>query len=230
MKRDLTEKNLLDWLGGQVEQTVFPRLSVVSRRLDLLEKSLKGYHGFSRPSRAIGTDPGCYLFSVSEFPLEAIARQIAHLEAEYSRSDVAEQIPEVENLDSVAVEGDETSQEPSSLIRLTDGRWIPSVGPGGRITIKQRQGTVTGTASVRTFRERQALTVWVQPASILRELADLLDRQLKFYPACGYYERTWMELQDEIEPVFDFIIEDRSRSNYPAKWQITLPATEIVEQ
>ena len=115
--------------------------------------------------------------------------------------------------------------EPDSLILLEDGRRIPSVGPGGRIAIESRRGTVLGTASVRPFAENRRVGRWMDVDSVAVALAGFLDVGLEFDPAFGYYEKTWMEHQPVIEPTFAFVIRNDESSEYPSKWEVTVPAT-----
>lgn len=229
---NLTVENLGRWLYQQMEEPAFPRLAVMAGHgPDLLERSLlertsgafRFDHGFGWAPRTAGRDAGCYLFSVNDRLLEDVIG-IARFEAQYRRSNVVRKIPEVQEHEH-PVEPDAALQAPS-LIRLRDDRQVPSVGPGGYITYKLRQGKVTGVASVRPFYEINSAVRWVEIDSVIETLADMLDTGLEFFPACGYYEQTWMEEQHQIEPVFDFIIEAPSGdAAYPAKWQITLPAT-----
>jgi hypothetical protein len=227
----LTRQTLGSWVEEVVAGDPVPHLMVPSHGHDLLEASLSGVHEL--PTQT-GHDPGCYRFFLdpreSDIPpvntdsaLSFVARRVIDVGREYRRVvgielDASIDTEVASRLGRAGVFG-----KPSQ-IRLNDGRQIPTVGPGGHIALGRRELTVFGTSSVRPFAEDRDLWPWLGVDSVIAALAGLLDAGLHFDAAFGYYEKTWMERQELIEPMHAFLIEDDS-TEYPLKREITMPAT-----
>ncbi|MFV8160774.1 hypothetical protein ACNQVK_01230 [Mycobacterium sp. 134] len=213
-----------------------PTLAVTADRRDALQANIPG---LEEGIQKIPHDPGCYQFSLSGRPwsdadidaplLAGVVQRIIDAGQEYHRSIGIEYDATIDSELKSTVESTVSAHgifpEASPLIRLPDGTDVPSVGPGGRVTIGHLGHAVVGTAAIRPF-SISHWAQWVRLDSIFAAFAGLLDAGLTFDSSFGYWERSWMELQDHIEPVYAFLVEDES-SDYPMKRRITIPATTV---
>jgi hypothetical protein len=232
-------------LGSLVERVTdgdpLPTLVVSADGRDALEASIPGLEEILTPSPH---DPGCYRFLLSRPPwseeakenfdftndadVTAIAQRISDVGREYGRSIGIELDATIDSdLRSTALSR-QVFSETLPLIRLGDGTEISSVGPGGYVAIGHASGlrghAVVGTSSIRPFVIPSQAATWLHVDSIIAAVAGLLDVGLQFDPSFGYWERSWMERQDRIEPVYALLVEDDS-PDYPMKRRITIPAT-----
>jgi hypothetical protein len=230
----LTREALGSWVERVIDGDPLPTLVVSADRRDALEASIPGLEEMPTPSPH---DPGCYRFFLSrpswskesfDFTNDAdvaeIAQRISDVGREYNRSIGLELDATIDSdLRSTALSRGVFS-ETRPLIRLGDGTEISSVGPGGYVAIGHRGHAVVGTSSIRPFLIPSQTATWLHVDSIIAALAGLLDVGLQFDPSFGYWERSWMERQDRIEPVYALLVEDDS-PDHLMKRRITIPAT-----
>ena len=219
------------WLDEVTASDPSPDLRVNYRELDLLERGIEGIR--AAPSFE-ELDPGCYLFFIDRqeapaawrddaFDLPALARQISAAARDSNRRLEVERESSANNIESG--EAPSPPDEFGSYIVLENGLEVPTIGPGGHIIIGERNGTINGSASVRPFIERQHARSWTSADTVLAELAIFLNEGLRFFPALGYYEGSWMERQNVIKPTIAFVIETAATVLYPEKWVVTMTAT-----
>jgi hypothetical protein len=207
------------------------------REPDLLERSIDGLRAVPSFEER---DPGCYLFFIDRqeasagrrdeaFNLSALAAQIAATARESNRRLEVEWESSAYDIERGDASPPSQLDEFDSYIVLASGLEVPTVGPGGHIFIGERGGTIVGSASVRPFIESRRTRSWISADTILTELALFLGEGLEFFPALGYYEGSWMERQNNIQPTIAFVIETAETVPYPEKWVVTIPATTINE-
>lgn len=227
----LTRNELGSWVESITAGDPPPNLKVSHHGRDVLEAHLPGLQEL--PTQG-SHDPGCYRFflpvsrpenSSDYVDLRAVASQIYGAGLEYGRTIGIELDA---SIDPELLGSDSPSSEVFGLnpnIDPGNGNAVPSVGPGGYIALGRRDGrTVVGTSSIRPFVADAQMSAWLDIDSVFIVAAGLLDVGLQFEATFGYYERTWMERQELIEPVHALLIEDDSQ-DYPMKRQITISAT-----
>ena len=231
----LTRNELGAWVQGITAGAPPPTLRVLHDGRDVLETLFPGLQELPTHGRH---DPGCYRFflpapnpknSSDYVDLRAIASQIYSAGLEYGRAigiELDASIdPDLLGSDSPFGNAFGETFGLSPNIDPGVGNAVPSVGPGGYVALGRRAGvTVIGTSSIRPFVADTQTSLWLDVDSVFAAVAGLLDVGLEFEPSFGYYERTWMEHQEFIEPVHALLVEDDSQ-DYPMKRQITIPAT-----
>jgi hypothetical protein len=218
------------WLEEVTASTPPPDLRVSPDALDLLEQSI---HGLRAMPSFEERDPGCYLFFIDReeagtagrdaaLDLRALAARITAAAREVNRRlEVEWESPARDTEPGNAKERDEFG----SYIILSNGRNVPSIGPGGHVFIEQRRDTIFGSASVRPFTVSRPAGSWASVDSVFSELGTFLDQGLNFFPAFGYYEGSWMERQALIRPTIAFVIETGEDAPYPQRWEMAMSAT-----
>lgn len=227
----LTRESLGSWVESVTLDDPLPHLRVLSHGRDLLGTTFPNLR--EMPTQG-SHDPGCFRFVLdtlqpdipsdkTDDDLASIARSVIDAGRKYRREVGIELDASIEPEIGSRSEPDSDFGH-ASLIRLHDGRGIPTVGPGGYVTFGRQAHTIMGTSSIRPFVEDYDPRPWLDINLLIDALAGLLDANLQFDPTFGYYEKTWMERQEVITPVHAFVIEGDS-SEYPLKREITVPAT-----
>lgn len=234
------------WFGELTASAPPPDLLVVAAP-DLVDRALDFVH--EMPTLEV-RDPGCYLFfldplsstvddrgddRVDAQTLAAFARRIT-ISANESRRRIVVDWDLDNDLDTYD-SGDDDRDEGSlgelqaspvaedSFVLLRDGRSVPSVGPGGRVTLEARGTLITGTSSVRPFVQADQPASWVAFDAVLDELAPFLGIEAELTPRFGYYEYPWTDRQTVIRPTFVLVLESSDATQYRSKWVLTVPAT-----
>lgn len=227
----LDRENLAAWFGEVTTVPPPPDLIVEREAADLLERTLVDLQ--ATPSFD-ERDPGCYLFFLARqasqgrderLDLAGIAERINGAARAAHRVLPVRWDTVTEQSDRLSWPAPEPADRSESYIVLADQRVVPSIGPGGRVVLEERDGTVLGSAAVRPFRESRRARAWVSLQAVDEELAPFFDRALECSAEFGYYEASWMERQAVIQPTFVFVIETDGSAEYPLKWLVTLPAT-----
>lgn len=232
----LTRTALGSWLEEVRTQQPYPDLVVIGDHRDLVEASIPDLREFPR---SVPHDPGCYLFyldgseerdtDLDSLMIDDVAERIVG-EAERAgrRLSVEVELPS-EDYEAEGNRHTEGPDEPTageSFVLLHDGRAVASVGPGGHVAVEYRNDTVMGTASVRPFVERpQSAGSWVTTDAVIQSFTEFLDSDVEFFPAVGYYEKSWMERQAVLSASLVFLLEWNNSNLYPSRQEILLPAT-----
>lgn len=117
------------------------------------------------------------------------------------------------------------------LVSWIDG--VPSLGPGGRVTIQRLRDRRLLLDVVVRPRDGVVDTVWRRPEAVVDALGPLLrgapdDARLR--AAFGYAEASAYEAQEILRPVFAFLLERSARGGGPG-WRVatTIAASDPVD-
>jgi hypothetical protein len=229
----LSRVHVEGWFNAATLSPTPPDLIVDQETPDLLDAAhLPGLR--ESISLDSGHDPGCYLFYVERgasgdrIDLEAVATAIERSALGTGRLLTVgrpSRVHDGERGRVLPIQSQQSAVAEDSRIVVDGLDPVLSIGPGGHVFLEERDEMVVGTSSVRTFRQTNRFRAWVQIDDVMDALEPFMTEEIDCRPAFGYFEASWLERQNVIQPRFSFLMETDPTAEYPEKWVVTVPAT-----